>query len=126
MVRAEAFGVTGVPADGHLVGPGFVGQFLVLLAAHEGHDARTGEACELYPNKKMFRVSRGRSDWARFYAHPLPTAAVCATLRGHDLFLVHGQFSESQRRDPRGLSALIRCDHAALRPSYCTRGGNSR
>jgi hypothetical protein len=71
MVGTERSGVSGILSDGDLMGPGFPQEVLVLLAAHEGHDAGAGEPGQLHPE-----VARPSGGPGHEYVAPEQAAAL--------------------------------------------------
>src|SRR5215217_2541843 len=76
MVGTERFSVPGILSDGDLMGPDFPQELLVLLAAHEGHDAGTGGAGQLYPE-----VARPSGGPGHEYVAPEQTATLLESVK---------------------------------------------
>src|SRR5215207_8332444 len=71
MVGTERSGVPGILSDGDLMGPGLPQELLVLLAAHEGHDAGAGEPGQTAPRSgPPLRRPRSRVCCARAGCRP--------------------------------------------------------
>src|SRR5215212_4300992 len=100
MVGTKRSSVPGILSDGDLMGPGFPQEVLVLLAAHEGHDAGAGEPGQLHP--EVARPSGGPVTSMLRPSRPPPFSRAYSAVRpatGSVAACPNGTFSGSSARE---------------------------